>query len=304
MTFSSSLDSSLFDGMAIFVALINHGSFTKAALASGHSTSYISKQMNKLEERLGVRLLNRTTRTLSLTTEGQMFYSQCQQLVDDAIEVQQALSGHQHEPTGTLKVSCPVSLGMSMLQPIIAEFMSTYPKVKLELELNDRKVDLVAEGFDLAIRASRKQQDSSLISRCIMRSKAVVIVSPKYVDKYGMPKTPLELPLHKTISYSNISQPDIWEFIGLDGDTFSVKVDSHVLTNSAEMEIALCIAGQGITQMPSFNLHGEIEDGRLIELFKDYNKHQIEVHVVYPSRKHMSAKVRHFIDFIIARLEA
>jgi DNA-binding transcriptional LysR family regulator len=302
MSFTTTFNANLFDGFVIFVELINHGSFTKTAAASGHSTSYISKEINKLEARVGIRLINRTTRKISLTTEGQLYFQQCLQIVDSAKQAQAALLGQQQEPTGTLKLSCPVSLGLSRLQSVLAEFMTAHPKIKIELELNDRQVDLVAEGFDLAIRASHKLDDSSLISRRFMRSKAVVIASPAYLAEYGTPLTPKELIDHKTISYSNIKHPDLWEFIDDKGHSAVVKVDSHVLTNSSEMEIALCLAGKGITQMPYFNLHGELEDGRLIELFPTYQKKLIDVYLVYPSRRHMSSKVRLFIDYVVKHL--
>ncbi|WP_158969270.1 LysR family transcriptional regulator [Paraglaciecola sp. L3A3] len=302
MSFTPTFNSNLFDGMAIFVELINHGSFTKTAEASGHSTSYISKEINNLEARVGVRLLNRTTRKLSLTPEGQLYFQQCLQIVETAQQAQATLLGQQQEPIGKLKISCPVSLGLSKLQPILADYMTVYPKVKIELELNDRKVDLVAEGFDIAIRATQKLEDSSLISRCIMRSEAAVIASPDYLAKYGTPQIPEDLVAHKTISYSNIKQPNLWEFENADGKSSIVKVDSHILTNSSEMEIALCLAGKGITRMPCFNLHGEIEQGRLIELFPTYQKQQIEVYLVYPSRRNMSSKVRSFIDFVVEHI--
>ncbi|MGJ8682476.1 LysR family transcriptional regulator [Paraglaciecola sp.] len=302
MDYERTYDSGLFDGVALFVILIDQGSFTKTALVTGHSTSHISKQLNKLEARVGIRLLNRTTRNLSLTAEGEAFYLRCQKIVDETQQATGALLGLQDEPMGTLKISCPVSLGLSTLRPLISDFMTEYPKIYIELELNDRKVDIISEGFDLAIRASRKLDDSSLVSRRILKSNSMVIASPSYIKKFGAPNHPRELIEHKTISYSNLKQPNVWEFIDLDGSQISVKVDSHILTNSAEMEIAMCIDGKGITQMPSFNLGQEIQQGQLVELFKEYKKQQIEVHLVYPSRKYMPSKVRCFIDYVVNNL--
>lgn len=302
MSSQSTFDSSLFDGLAIFVGLVNSKSFTKAALASGHSASHISKQVNKLEGRLGVRLLNRTTRQLSLTAEGKLYYEQCQQIVLDAQQAQGAILGQQQSPKGLLKISCPVFLGVSKLNRIFADYMSEYPNVDLELELNDRKVDLVSEGFDIAFRATPKMADSSLISRKLMSVETLVVASPDYLAKYGTPNTPFELSAHKTICYSNIKQPNIWEFIDLDGQYKSVQVSSHVLTNNAEMEVVLCVLGKGIMQMPKFNLQGQLERGELVELFNDYPKRQVNLYLVYPSRQHMSSKVRSFIDFVVNRV--
>ncbi len=292
----------LLDGMVIFAEVIKAGSFTKAADSSGHSTSYISKEINKLEERLGVRLMHRTTRTISLTPEGKLYFEQCQQIINDAREAEFALSGRQLEPQGELKVSCPVSFGLSRIRPILSKFLETYPQVTLNMDLNDRKVDVVGDGFDVVIRASMKLEDSSLICRRFMTSKAVTVASPQYLEKYGKPKSPSELINHKTMSYSNLKAPNNWIYHNDAGEETVVTVNSEVITNSPELELELCLGGQGIMRMPVFNLGDEIETGRLVPLFEDYLEPEVSVYLVYASRKHMSAKVRAFIDFIMAEL--
>ncbi|MFT5807851.1 MAG: DNA-binding transcriptional LysR family regulator [Moritella dasanensis] len=211
----------LLNGMVIFVEVVNTGSFTLAAQSSGHSTSYISKEINKLESRLSVRLMHRTTRSLRLTPEGEIYFLQCQQIMSDAEQAEETLNGRQLEPKGTLRVSCPTSFGNSRMQTILSQFLNLYPQVNLELDLDNRKVDMVTEGFDVLIRGS-------------------------------------------------------------------------------EMELSLCLAGHGITRMPRFNLGDEIETGKLVELFNDYQHQEINVYLIYPSRKHVSSKVRHFIDFVTA----
>lgn len=292
----------LLDGIVAFVEVVNSGSFTNAAENSGHSTSYISKEITKLEERLGVRLLNRTTRSLSLTPEGEVYFQQCQQIVDDAGQAETLLGGQQQDPQGVLRVSCPVSFGLSRVRPILAKYTQKYPKVTIEIDLNDRKVDMVADGVDVVIRASRQLDDSSLISRRFMTSQGVFVASPGYLKKHGTPESPEQLANHKTLSYSNLKSPLLWSYLDKDGEMQQVQVASQVLTNSPEMELALCVADQGITRMPLFNLSGEIERGELVELFADYPKQEIGIYLVYPSRKHMSAKVRSFIDFVIEHL--
>ena len=292
----------LLDGMVIFTEVVTAGSFTAAANNTGYSTSLISKEINKLEERLGVRLLHRTTRTLSLTPEGELYFQQCQQIIQDAEQIENAISGKQVEPKGTLRVSCPVAFGLSRLRPVLAEYTERYPKINIELDLNDRKIDMISEGFDMLIRASRQLEDSSLISRQFMQSEAVTIASPDYLKKHGTPNTPQDLVNHRTISYSNIKNPNLWQFIDSDGKEHQVTVNSRVVTNSSEMELELCVAGQGITRLPRFNLHGELERGELVELFTDYENMPIGIYLVYPSRKHMSPKVRCFIDFIVETL--
>mgnify|MGYP000232164800 CR=1 FL=1 len=293
----------LLDGIVVFVAVASTGSFTRAAQATARSTSYISKEINSLENRLGARLMHRTTRTLVLTPEGERFYEQCQQIVNDAQQAEAALSGQQGEPSGVLKLSCPVSFGLSRLRPVLAAFTERYPKINLELELNDRKVDVVADGFDIVIRASEQLEDSSLISRRFMKSRGLVLASPDYLKRFGTPSHPEELTQHQTISYSNLKNPKSWGFKGPDGKDLFVDLDSRVVTNSPEMELSLCLAGQGITRLPRFNLNDEIETGQLVELLPNYQNHPIDVFLVYPSRKHMSSRVRCFIQFIMETFE-
>lgn len=295
-------DSQLLDGMVIFVEVVNSGSFTQAALTSGHSTSYISKEINKLESRLGVRLMQRTTRSLRLTPEGEVYFQQCQQIIDDAEQAQNIVSGAQAEPQGTLKISCPTSFAMARLQHVFSEFITQYPKVNLEIDLSNRKVDMISEGFDIAIRATSQLDDSSLISRKIYSADAVVVAAPSYLKQFGTPTKVNELENHSAITYSHLKHPSIWGFINQQGKVETVKVNSRVQTNSSELEISLCVAGHGVMLMPRFNLNGEIERGELVELLTEYQRQQINVYVVYPSRKHMSAKVRSFIDFAYNQL--
>lgn len=295
-------DSQLLDGMVIFVEVVNSGSFTQAALISGHSTSYISKEINKLESRLGVRLMQRTTRSLSLTPEGEVYFQQCQQIIDDAQQAHNILSGAQAQPKGTLRISCPTSFAMAKMQTLFSDFINLYPDVNLELDLNNRKVDMIADGFDVLIRASQQLDDSSLISRKIFNSEGVVVAAPCYLEKMGIPTNAEDLSQHQAITYSHLKQPDLWHFTNQQGQIESVKVNSRIKTNSSELEISLCVAGHGVMLMPRFNLNGEIERGELVELLTDYQRPKINVYVVYPSRKHMSAKVRSFIDFVSSEL--
>ncbi len=292
-------DSKLLDGIAIFVEVINSGSFTLAAQHLNHSTSYISKQVSQLEDRLNIRLLHRTTRSLRLTPEGELYYRQCQQIIHDAEQAENAVSGEKYDPRGTLRVSCPISFGLARLRPILATFTARYPKINIELDLNDRKIDMISEGFDVLIRASAHLEDSNLISRRFMRSSLIVLASPEYLQRKGTPLHPNELKKHQTISYSYLQKPKTWAFKKHSGQITQVEVNSQVTTNSPEMELALCLAGQGITRLPEFNLNNEITNGKLIELFPEYLRQTIDVSLIYPSKKHMSSKVRCFIDFIV-----
>jgi DNA-binding transcriptional LysR family regulator len=292
----------LLDGIIIFAQVVKSGSFTMAAEASGHSTSYISKEVNKLETRLGVRLLHRTTRSLSLTPEGELYYQHCQQLIEDAEQAENAIIGKQGEPHGLLRVSCPMSYGLSNLSPVLSKFTSKYPKIQLELDLNDRKVDLISDGFDIVIRATVQLEDSSLISRRIAQSEAIVLASPSYIEKHGKPTHPYDLDRHKVISYSNLKQPNLWGFDQRNGEPIQVHVESNVLSNNSSLTIDLAVAGQGIIRVPKFALSDELKEGTLVEILEGWPKPPIGIFMVYPSRKHMSAKVRSFIDFVLAEL--
>ena len=289
--------------MVIFVEVVNTGSFTLAAQSSGHSTSYISKEINKLESRLGVRLMQRTTRSLRLTPEGEIYFQQCQQIISDAEQAEETLNGRQLEPKGTLRISCPTSFGNSRMQIIFARFLTQYPHVNLELDLNNGKVDMVTEGFDILIRGSAQLDDSTFISKKIFSSYGVTIASPAYLQAHGTPQVLADLAHHRVISYSNLKQPNTWSLTHHSGQQHQVQLESRVLTNSSEMELSLCLAGHGITRMPRFNLGDELETGKLVKLFSDYQRQEINIYLIYPSRKYVSSKVRHFIDFVTAELK-
>ncbi|WP_221794125.1 LysR family transcriptional regulator [Oceanobacter mangrovi] len=293
----------LLDGMVIFAEVVNAGSFTKAADITGHSTSWISKEIARLEERLGVRLINRTTRSLHLTADGELFFQQCQQIIAEANEVQNALMGHQLQPTGTLRVSCPPSLAIVRMQEIFADFLHDFPQVSLELDLNNRKVDVIADGFDVVVRATPQLEDSSLISRKVMCCRAVTLASPAYLERYGTPRKPEDmLNGHNCITYSYLKNPRLWQYRNQYGMDVQIEVNSRVTVNSSEMELALCLAGHGIARMPDFLFSDEFETGKLIELFPDYQRSPIDIYLIYPSRKHVSARVRSFIDYVAERM--
>lgn len=295
-------DFKLLDGIAAFVEVVSSGSFTNAANNSGHSTSYISKEITKLEQRLGVRLLNRTTRSLGLTAEGEAYYQQCSQIVDDAIAAEQLMGGKQSEPQGPLRISCPVSIGLSRLVNVLPKFTEKYPKIELEVDLSDHKVDLISEGFDIVIRASRKLDDSSLISRRFARFPAVSLASPEYLKRNGTPTHPSELADHKTIGYSNIKPSNVIGYTDTDGEHKTVTVNHVMMSNNSSLELAFAVAGQGIVRLPLFCLSNELETGKLVELFTDLPTSYVDLFLVYPTRKHLSSKVRAFIDFIVEEM--
>ncbi len=296
------MNTELLDGIVIFVEVVNRGSFTRAAEATSHSTSYISKEVNKLEERLGVRLLHRTTRSLSLTPEGKEFYERSKQIVEDAMAAESLVSGSQLEPQGLLRISSPVSFGLTRLQPLLVKFAEQFPKVELDIDINDRMVDVIEESFDVTIRASEALEDSSLISRKLCTSYGVTVASPKYLNKYGVPQHPLELSTHKVITYSLNKHPHKWIYQDVNGIPIEVPVKNQLKTNSPQVELAMALAGQGITRIPRDHISDEFENGALIELFPELPRLHLPIYMVYPSKRHLSAKVRAFIDFLVEEL--
>ena len=295
-------DSKLFDGMVIFTKVIECGSFSGAAIATGHSNSYISKTLNKLEARVGVRLLNRTTRSISLTPEGQVYYEQCQQLVFDAHDAVSLLKQSHIEPKGGPKVSCPTSLAENHLQGVVSEFMHQYPEVNLVLDLNDRHVDLVQDGFDLVIRATEQLAESSLVCRKIYSCKGYTVASHDYLKRFGRPKTIEQLKSHQCICYSNAKQANKWSYSQSNGTESQVEVKAKLLCNSASMEMAMVLAGHGICRLPEFVMEQALKEEKLAILFSDYLSPIIDVYAIYPSRKHLSPKVRCFIDLLVEKM--
>ncbi|WP_340679032.1 LysR family transcriptional regulator [Paraglaciecola sp.] len=296
------MDTQLLNGIVAFKQVADCGSFTQAAILLNHSKSYISGEINKLENRLGVRLLNRTTRQISLTAAGEIYYRQCQNIITDALQVERQLSGQQLSPKGNLRVSCPVSFALAKIRPILGEYMDLYPQVIVELELNDQLVDVVADGYDLALRASGQLPDSSLVSRKLTSVDIVTIAAPKYLEQWGKPQSPDELLHHRTINFRSTVNQNIWQYQDKSGQQTTVKVDSHLITNSAEMELALCIAGQGIARVPKLVLSDEIKNGSLVMLFDDFLPVTVDIFLIYPNRKHMPSKVRSFIDFLVSKM--
>lgn len=292
----------LFDGIVIFTHVVNCSGFSAAAEKTGHSTSYISKEINKLEARLGVRLLNRTTRSISLTPEGDAYFQKCQQMVIDAEQALGELDQNQDTIKGTLKISCPVSFGLNYLQPVLSNFLKHYPLMTLDIDFNDRQVDVVLDGFDLVIRATQHLEESSLICRKIFQSKAITVASPDYLKKHGRPTKPEQLSRHNCLCYSNLRLPHKWVYHSFDNKVITVDVKSKVLCNSAQLELQMALGGHGIVRLPEFALEDTVKNNQLAVLFEDYQEPTIDVFVVYPSRKYLSSKIRCFIDFIVNEL--
>ena len=291
------VNTDLLDGMAVFVGVINAGSFTAAANALGHSTSYVSKEITRLEKRLGSRLLNRTTRTISLTDAGRAYFERCSQIVIDAENAERSINQLQEKPSGLLRINAPGSFGSKYLLNILPQFMHRYPEVKLEVEFNDRLINVVEEGFDVVIRVG-EIKDSNLVARKFTSSRAVVVASPDYIQRKGCPKQVEDLTQHDCIAYSLLPTPTQWSFYK-NGVRSSVTVEPRAMCNSAEIEIAMVVQGIGVTRLPLFTCEKEVERGELKIILDDYDQIKYDVFAVYPHRQYLTAKVRAFVDFLV-----
>ena len=285
------------DGMAVFVGVINAGSFTAAARALGHSTSYISKEITRLEKRLGSRLLNRTTRTISLTDTGRAFYERSNQIVNDAENAERSINQLQEKPSGLLRVNAPGSFGTNYLLDVLPQFMHRYPEVKLEVEFNDRLIDVVAEGYDVVIRVDAIK-DSNLVARKFTSSKNVTVASPDYLKRKGCPTKAEDLVHHDCVAYSLLPMPTQWDFYK-DGVRTNVTVDPRAMCNSSIIEVAMVVNGIGITRLPLFTCKKEVDNGDLKVILEDYDEITHDVYAVYPHRQYLTAKVRAFVDFLV-----
>ena len=282
--------------IGVFTRVVETKSFSEAARQLGVAKSAVSKQIIQLEKEVGVRLLNRTTRSLSLTEAGEIFYRHSAEIVNRTKIALSELREYQNQPTGTLRVSCPVSFGTQHLICVIKEVRALYPLLKIDLLLEDRIINMVEEGVDLAIRIGWLQE-SNLVAKKICETPVTVFASPEYLAQKGTPKTPQALQQHDWISFSLFSSPLTWEF-EKKGQKQSVQMHSQLKSNSVAAVIALAKSGQGVSALSKFCLQDDIDKGLLQPLLTDYTLEPTGIYVVYPHREHVPPKVRIFIDFL------
>jgi DNA-binding transcriptional LysR family regulator len=286
-----------FEEMRVFTAVIDTGSFVGAADALGMSKAAVSRHVAELESRLGVRLLHRTTRKLSLTPEGETFHARCRELLEGVQDAEAEITSRSGEATGVLKVNVPFSFGLLHLAPLWTEFMARHPKLTLDVTLSDRVVDLVEEGFDMAVRIARLP-NSSLVSRKLAATRLVLCASPEYLRAHGTPAHPSELAQHEVLVYSWLSMGEAWEFTGPDGPV-SVTVQPRLRTNSGDTCRVAALNHRGIVLQPTFMIGPDLEAGTLVEVLPGFRSLELGIYAVYPSRKHVSPKVRLLIDFLV-----
>ncbi len=287
--------------IAVFVKVVDSGSFTAAAQQLKMSKSVVSKYVTRLENRLEARLLNRTTRRLSLTEVGRAFYARSQRGLQELEEANAEVLRLQGAPRGTLRLNTPMSFGILHIAPALPDFLSRYSELSVDMNMDDRKVDLVEEGFDLAVRIS-DLPDSSLVARRLGPCRHVVCAAPEYLQRHGIPRTPKDLREHNTITYRYQASPNQWHFLTAEGGHISVPVSGSIQMNNSLALRETLLRGIGITLTPTFVVGADIKAGRLQSVLSNYHTQTLSIYIVYPQRRHLSPKVRAFIDFMAGRI--
>ena len=286
-----------FEEMQAFAAVVDAGSFVRAAEALQVSKTAVSRLIGDLEARLGVRLLHRTTRKLSLTVEGEVFHARCNELLAGVEEAEAEVTARADEAVGPLRLNVPVSFGLMHLAPLWPAFMAQHPNVTLDVTLADRIVDLVEEGYDLAVRIARLPS-SSLVSRRLTTTRLVLCASPEYLRRHGTPAHPAEIARHAVCSYTLLAMGEHWAFEGPQGPV-SVKVTPRMRSNSGDTCCAAALQHQGLVLQPSFMVGTHLRSGALVEVLPQYRSIELGVYAVYASRKYVTPKVRVLIDFLV-----
>jgi len=283
-----------------FVQIVKAATITAAAAHLGVAKSAVSRRLSELEKQLGVELFHRTTRKLVLTESGQGFYARCLQILNDLEEAEDSVNQAHHELSGELRVAAPLSFGVMHLGPAIIEFQKQYPNLNFDIDFNDRKIDLIQEGFDVGIRIA-KLKDSSLIARKIARISTVVCASPGYIEEHGTPTTPDELIHHFCLTYSYMDNPHIWTFINKQGNKKTVKVSKFIQANNGTFLNLTAVAGLGIVRQPTFISYESLAKGILVPILQDFSIAEVNAYAIYPPTRHLSQRVRRFIDFLVER---
>ncbi|HET7594883.1 MAG TPA: LysR family transcriptional regulator [Stellaceae bacterium] len=285
--------------MTAFVQVVDHGNFSAAAKRLELSPAMVTSHVQALEKRLGIQLLNRTTRTVSVTEAGRAFSERCIQILAEVEEAETAASDLHSTPRGTVRLNSSVALAR-LVTPLIADYVAIYPDVSFELIMTDRMVDLVEEGFDLALR-SGPLPDSTLIARRLGLGRKILCASPTYLAHHGTPQHPSDLAEHNCLTYVNSFLDHHWRFTGPDGE-HEVDVSGNLRTNSIEGMRAAALAGLGICLMPAMSIGPDVTAGRLVRLLPEFRTTEAIIQAVYPASRHLSLKVRTFLDFLVERM--
>ncbi|EJC78444.1 transcriptional regulator [Rhizobium leguminosarum bv. trifolii WSM2297] len=285
--------------LAVFGKVVECGGFSAAARRLNMSVTMVGNHVQSLEDRLGVRLLNRTTRKVSLTETGKYYYERSSQILAELDEADRTAGALSTTPRGTLKVYTSSAI-VRFLLPVVSEYMALYPSISLDFSVGERMVDMIEDGYDLVMRTV-PPPDSSLVARKLTPWRHMLVCSPAYFESHPMPQRPAEVADHNCLQYAYYPYGEEWRFEDGEGRQESVKIDGNVVSNSAEMLRFLTIDGQGIFLAPSFVVFDDIAEGRLVKMMPAYRPVEFNINAVYPNRSHLPTKVRLFIDLLAER---
>ncbi len=288
-----------FEDMSVFIRVVEAGGISKAAEQLGMAKSAVSRRLVELETRLGVRLLNRTTRSSSLTEAGENYYERATRITDDVAELNALTMDANVALAGSISLAAPLSFGVSHLSSAIDHFVSQHPGIHINIDFSDRKVDLVEEGLDLAFRIARLE-DSSLVARKICPIRILLCASPAYLEEHGTPESLAELQEHQLLHY-NMTGLRHWQLLDSQGKQHRIKVNSAIEANNGEFLRDMAIAGHGIVATPTFISWQAIEQQQLIPVMTAFQPMPVDAYAVYPKNRYLSQRLRAFIDFLIAR---
>jgi DNA-binding transcriptional LysR family regulator len=283
-------------GLREFVAVVESGGFTAAANTLDVSTSFVSRQVSKLEDRLGTRLLQRTTRSVRLTDMGRTYYERSRAILDQLEELDSDMADLQEKPKGRVRITAAGFYAERFVAPAVAEFTAKYPEVSIELDTSMRLVDIVAEGFDLAIRMSAPS-DSSLVARKIVAQRLVVCASPGYLKQHGRPKVPEDLRKHNCLTLLDMP----WRFVTADS-VHTVRVRGSWTSDNGRALVSAAVAGAGLVRITEYYLRNELAAGKLVSVLEDFEVRDAATWIMYPDRHHLPTRVRYLIDFLVDRL--
>ena len=283
--------------MQTFVRVAESGSLSATAERMKIAKSAVSRRLADLESRLGVQLLHRTTRRISLTDSGRQFYEQSQRMLAELDEAEQTLSREHTTLRGMLRVAAPLSFGIRHIAPLLDQFMLQHPGIQLDVDLDDRRVNLIEEGIDLAIRIGLLA-DSSLVMRRLTSVQQIICASPGYLQQHGTPQQPEDLKHHQALHYSNIPDSQHWQF-NLPDNTLTVRPHVRMRANNGDVLVQAAIDGLGVLESPDFICSDAIHQGLLQPILSDYPKTELSVYVIYPSQRHVPQRLRALIDFLV-----
>lgn len=285
--------------MRVFAKVVEHGSFARAGQALDISNAVVTRHVADLEDHLGTRLLNRTTRKLSLTETGQAYLERVLQILQEIEEAEAIASAQSKKPTGTLRIYAHTGFGQVQLAHLLPQYAMRYPDVTLDVTVSDRSVDLVEDGYDVGVVIDIHKMDASMVARQLGRSELLLCASPEYVKRHGAPKTLEDVSRHTCLNFSYDQLRNHWPVRGPDGNNIYIPIKPKVISNNGDLLRQCALAGMGIVIRTSFTLGDDFASGGLVRLMPEYDIGHVTVKMVYPSRRLLSAKVRSFVDFMI-----